>query len=140
MVHKWTIHIFSPGSAEVIHPDQNSKDGKKDEAQEGKKDEDSKDERKDEDSKEDKKHKDKKEDKIVEVEKEEKKGTDDKDDKIVGDDKDDQDLEPRVVNPKTDEQCCRLQEACRDVLLFTTLDQVSNGQILHQHQSCMVAL
>uniref|UniRef100_H3D343 cAMP-dependent protein kinase type II-alpha regulatory subunit n=1 Tax=Tetraodon nigroviridis TaxID=99883 RepID=H3D343_TETNG len=40
-------------------------------------------------------------------------------------DEDDEDLEPRVVNPKTDEQRRRLQEACRDVLLFTTLDQAT---------------
>lgn len=39
-------------------------------------------------------------------------------------DEDDEDTEPRVVHPKTDEQRCRLQEACRDILLFKTLDQV----------------
>lgn len=41
-------------------------------------------------------------------------------------DEDDEDTEPRVVHPKTDEQRCRLQEACRDILLFKTLDQVKN--------------
>ena len=40
-------------------------------------------------------------------------------------DEDDEDTEPRVVHPKTDEQRCRLQEACRDILLFKTLDQVN---------------
>uniref|UniRef100_A0AAY4CN05 cAMP-dependent protein kinase type II-alpha regulatory subunit n=1 Tax=Denticeps clupeoides TaxID=299321 RepID=A0AAY4CN05_9TELE len=35
------------------------------------------------------------------------------------------DSEPRVVHPKTDEQRCRLQEACKDILLFKTLDQFS---------------
>lgn len=40
-------------------------------------------------------------------------------------DEDDEDSEPRVVHPKTDEQRCRLQEACRDILLFKTLDQVN---------------
>uniref|UniRef100_A0A3Q1HT72 cAMP-dependent protein kinase type II-alpha regulatory subunit n=1 Tax=Anabas testudineus TaxID=64144 RepID=A0A3Q1HT72_ANATE len=39
-------------------------------------------------------------------------------------DEDDEDTEPRVVHPKTDEQRCRLQEACRDILLFKTLDQL----------------
>uniref|UniRef100_A0A8P4KDA0 cAMP-dependent protein kinase type II-alpha regulatory subunit n=1 Tax=Dicentrarchus labrax TaxID=13489 RepID=A0A8P4KDA0_DICLA len=41
-------------------------------------------------------------------------------------DDDDEDTEPRVVHPKTDEQRCRLQEACRDILLFKTLDQVNS--------------
>lgn len=41
-------------------------------------------------------------------------------------DEDDEDTEPRVVHPKTDEQRCRLQEACRDILLFKTLDQVKS--------------
>lgn len=30
----------------------------------------------------------------------------------------------KVVHPKTDEQRCRLQEACKDILLFKNLDQV----------------
>lgn len=42
----------------------------------------------------------------------------------INPDEDDEDTEPRVVHPKTDEQRCRLQEACRDILLFKTLDQV----------------
>lgn len=47
-------------------------------------------------------------------------------------DEDDEDSEPRVVHPKTDEQRCRLQEACRDILLFKTLDQVSKPKIMHK--------
>lgn len=39
-------------------------------------------------------------------------------------DEDDEDSEPRIVHPKTDEQRCRLQEACKDILLFKALDQV----------------
>ncbi|NXS31292.1 KAP2 kinase, partial [Pomatostomus ruficeps] len=31
----------------------------------------------------------------------------------------------KVVHPKTDEQRCRLQEACKDILLFKNLDQLS---------------
>ncbi|KAJ0064566.1 hypothetical protein NL108_009762 [Boleophthalmus pectinirostris] len=45
-------------------------------------------------------------------------------------DDDDEDSEPRVVHPKTDEQRCRLQEACRDILLFKTLDQEQFSQVL----------
>ena len=44
-------------------------------------------------------------------------------------DDDDEDTEPRVVHPKTDEQRCRLQEACRDIILFKTLDQVNESGI-----------
>lgn len=40
------------------------------------------------------------------------------------DDDEDNDTEPRVVHPKTDEQRHRLQEACRHILLFKTLEQV----------------
>lgn len=40
------------------------------------------------------------------------------------DDDDDDDAEPRVVHPKTDEQRRRLQDACKDILLFKTLEQV----------------
>uniref|UniRef100_W5NAT0 cAMP-dependent protein kinase type II-alpha regulatory subunit n=1 Tax=Lepisosteus oculatus TaxID=7918 RepID=W5NAT0_LEPOC len=36
-------------------------------------------------------------------------------------DEEEEDSEPRVVHPKTDEQRSRLQEACRDILLFLTL-------------------
>uniref|UniRef100_A0A3B4FV77 cAMP-dependent protein kinase type II-alpha regulatory subunit n=1 Tax=Pundamilia nyererei TaxID=303518 RepID=A0A3B4FV77_9CICH len=45
-------------------------------------------------------------------------------------DEDDEDTEPRVVHPKTDEQRCRLQESCRDILLFKTLDQEQFSQVL----------
>uniref|UniRef100_A0A671YRM0 cAMP-dependent protein kinase type II-alpha regulatory subunit n=1 Tax=Sparus aurata TaxID=8175 RepID=A0A671YRM0_SPAAU len=45
-------------------------------------------------------------------------------------DEDDEDTEPRVVHPKTDEQRCRLQEACRDILLFKTLDQEQFSEVL----------
>ncbi|CAL9702813.1 unnamed protein product [Knipowitschia caucasica] len=45
-------------------------------------------------------------------------------------DEDDEDTEPRVVHPKTDEQRCRLQDACRDILLFKTLDQEQFSQVL----------
>lgn len=48
-------------------------------------------------------------------------------------DEDDEDSEPRVVHPKTDEQRCRLQEACRDILLFKTLDQVSKPKVVHKN-------
>ncbi len=43
------------------------------------------------------------------------------------DEDEDDDAEPRVVHPKTDEQRHRLQEACKDILLFKTLEQV-HGQ------------
>ncbi|CAO2633522.1 cAMP-dependent protein kinase type II-alpha regulatory subunit [Lemmus lemmus] len=55
-------------------------------------------------------------------------------------DSDDLDLEGRraghgrggrqVVHPKTDEQRCRLQEACKDILLFKNLDQEQLSQVL----------
>ncbi|KAI4883096.1 hypothetical protein NFI96_011974 [Prochilodus magdalenae] len=45
-------------------------------------------------------------------------------------DDDEEDSEPRVVHPKTDEQRCRLQEACRDILLFKALDQEQFSQVL----------
>ncbi|XP_076010070.1 protein kinase, cAMP-dependent, regulatory, type II, alpha A [Genypterus blacodes] len=45
-------------------------------------------------------------------------------------DEDDEDTEPRVVHPKTDEQRLRLQEACRDILLFKTLDQEQFSEVL----------
>ena len=41
------------------------------------------------------------------------------------DEDEDDGSEPRVVHPKTDEQRHRLQDACRDILLFKTLDQVT---------------
>lgn len=42
------------------------------------------------------------------------------------DEDEDADAEPRVVNPKTDEQRRRLQDACQHILLFKTLDQVDH--------------
>lgn len=120
------------------------KEGKEEDFKEDKHDEDLKEDKRGEDIKENVKNeenkKEEKEDKVVDVVKEEKKVMDDTEDKTDtgdkaantnGNHKDHEDLEPRVVHPKTDEQRCRLQEACRDVLLFTTLDQVSKGQILH---------
>ncbi|XP_033062468.1 cAMP-dependent protein kinase type II-alpha regulatory subunit isoform X3 [Trachypithecus francoisi] len=38
-------------------------------------------------------------------------------------DEEEEDTDPRVIHPKTDEQRCRLQEACKDILLFKNLDQ-----------------
>uniref|UniRef100_A0AAX7UEY7 cAMP-dependent protein kinase type II-alpha regulatory subunit n=1 Tax=Astatotilapia calliptera TaxID=8154 RepID=A0AAX7UEY7_ASTCA len=46
------------------------------------------------------------------------------------DDDEDDDTEPRVVNPKTDEQRRRLQDACRDILLFKTLEQEQFSEVL----------
>ena len=40
------------------------------------------------------------------------------------DEDDEDDADPRVVHPKSDVQRHRLQDACRDILLFKTLDQV----------------
>lgn len=40
------------------------------------------------------------------------------------DEDEDSDAEPQVVHPKTDEQRHRLRDACRDILLFKTLEQV----------------
>ncbi|XP_053324874.1 cAMP-dependent protein kinase type II-alpha regulatory subunit [Spea bombifrons] len=45
-------------------------------------------------------------------------------------DEEEDDTEPRVVHPKTDEQRCRLQEACKDILLFKNLDQEQLSQVL----------
>ncbi|KAM3846911.1 cAMP-dependent protein kinase type II-alpha regulatory subunit isoform 2-T4 [Vipera latastei] len=45
-------------------------------------------------------------------------------------DEEDEDTEPRVVHPKTDEQRCRLQEACKDILFFKNLDQEQLSQVL----------
>ncbi|KAJ0069320.1 hypothetical protein NL108_003250, partial [Boleophthalmus pectinirostris] len=45
-------------------------------------------------------------------------------------DEDDEDREPRVTHPKTDEQRQRLQEACRDILLFKNLEQEEMSQVL----------
>ncbi|XP_019911060.1 cAMP-dependent protein kinase type II-alpha regulatory subunit isoform X3 [Esox lucius] len=46
------------------------------------------------------------------------------------DDDEDEDFEPRVVHPKSDEQRRRLQDACRDTLLFKTLDQEQFSEVL----------
>uniref|UniRef100_A0A665TGQ8 cAMP-dependent protein kinase type II-alpha regulatory subunit n=1 Tax=Echeneis naucrates TaxID=173247 RepID=A0A665TGQ8_ECHNA len=46
------------------------------------------------------------------------------------DDDEDDDAEPRVVHPKTDEQRRRLQDACKDILLFKTLDQEQSSEVL----------
>ncbi|KAK1801123.1 hypothetical protein P4O66_022826 [Electrophorus voltai] len=45
-------------------------------------------------------------------------------------DEDEEDSEPRVVHPKTDEQRSRLQEACKDILLFKALDQEQFSEVL----------
>ncbi|XP_055048376.1 cAMP-dependent protein kinase type II-beta regulatory subunit [Misgurnus anguillicaudatus] len=45
-------------------------------------------------------------------------------------DEDEEDKEPRVTHPKTDEQRQRLQEACKDILLFKNLDQEQMSQVL----------
>ncbi|CAH6777678.1 Prkar2a [Phodopus roborovskii] len=45
-------------------------------------------------------------------------------------DEEEEDTDPRVVHPKTDEQRCRLQEACKDILLFKNLDQEQLSQVL----------
>ncbi|XP_053175610.1 endoplasmin-like isoform X1 [Scomber japonicus] len=46
------------------------------------------------------------------------------------DEDDDEDKEPWVTHPKTDEQRQRLQEACRDILLFKNLDPEEMSQVL----------
>ncbi|KAM3870336.1 cAMP-dependent protein kinase type II-beta regulatory subunit-like [Diretmus argenteus] len=45
-------------------------------------------------------------------------------------DEDDEDKEPLVTRPKTDEQRQRLQEACRDILLFKNLEPEEMSQVL----------
>ncbi|XP_068951880.1 cAMP-dependent protein kinase type II-alpha regulatory subunit isoform X2 [Petaurus breviceps papuanus] len=40
------------------------------------------------------------------------------------------DTEPKVVHPKSDEQRSRLQEACKDILLFKNLDQEQLSEVL----------
>ncbi|KAL2091581.1 hypothetical protein ACEWY4_013844 [Coilia grayii] len=44
-------------------------------------------------------------------------------------DKDDEN-EPRIVHPKSDQQRNRLQEACKDILLFKTLDPEQFSEVL----------
>uniref|UniRef100_A0A8C6R7H4 cAMP-dependent protein kinase type II-alpha regulatory subunit n=1 Tax=Nannospalax galili TaxID=1026970 RepID=A0A8C6R7H4_NANGA len=45
-------------------------------------------------------------------------------------DEEEEDNDPKVIHPKTDEQRCRLQEACKDILLFKNLDQEQLSQVL----------
>uniref|UniRef100_A0AAY4D043 Cyclic nucleotide-binding domain-containing protein n=1 Tax=Denticeps clupeoides TaxID=299321 RepID=A0AAY4D043_9TELE len=45
-------------------------------------------------------------------------------------DEDEEDKEPRITHPKTDEQRQRLQEACKDILLFKNLDPEQMSQVL----------
>ncbi|XP_007499885.1 cAMP-dependent protein kinase type II-alpha regulatory subunit [Monodelphis domestica] len=40
------------------------------------------------------------------------------------------DTEPKVIHPKSDEQRSRLQEACKDILLFKNLDQEQLSEVL----------
>lgn len=42
------------------------------------------------------------------------------------DEDDDDDSEPKIVHPKTAEQRSRLQEACKDILLFKTLEKATH--------------
>lgn len=46
------------------------------------------------------------------------------------DEDDDDDSEPKIVHPKTAEQRSRLQEACKDILLFKTLEKEQFSQVL----------
>uniref|UniRef100_A0A8C5KHT9 cAMP-dependent protein kinase type II-alpha regulatory subunit n=1 Tax=Jaculus jaculus TaxID=51337 RepID=A0A8C5KHT9_JACJA len=45
-------------------------------------------------------------------------------------DEEEEDNDPKVVYPKSDEQRCRLQEACKDILLFKNLDPEQLSQVL----------
>ncbi|XP_075064898.1 cAMP-dependent protein kinase type II-beta regulatory subunit [Mixophyes fleayi] len=45
-------------------------------------------------------------------------------------DEEDDETEKRIINPKTDDQRNRLQEACKDILLFKSLDQEQISQVL----------
>ncbi|KAM3832497.1 cAMP-dependent protein kinase type II-beta regulatory subunit isoform 2-T2 [Vipera latastei] len=45
-------------------------------------------------------------------------------------DEEEDDSESRVIHPKTDDQRNRLQEACKDILLFKNLDQEQMSQVL----------
>ncbi|CAL8337088.1 unnamed protein product [Lota lota] len=45
-------------------------------------------------------------------------------------DEEDDDSDPRVVHPKSDVQRRRLQDACRDILLFKSLDQEQLSEVL----------
>uniref|UniRef100_A0A3P8UIA0 cAMP-dependent protein kinase type II regulatory subunit n=1 Tax=Cynoglossus semilaevis TaxID=244447 RepID=A0A3P8UIA0_CYNSE len=46
------------------------------------------------------------------------------------DEDEEEDEEPRVVHPKTDEQRRRLQDSCRDILLFKSLDDEQFSEVL----------
>uniref|UniRef100_A0AAR2KCB1 cAMP-dependent protein kinase type II-alpha regulatory subunit n=1 Tax=Pygocentrus nattereri TaxID=42514 RepID=A0AAR2KCB1_PYGNA len=46
------------------------------------------------------------------------------------DDDEDDDSEPKIVHPKTDQQRSRLQEACKDILLFKTLEKEQFAEVL----------
>ncbi|MCJ8744157.1 hypothetical protein PDJAM_G00115200 [Pangasius djambal] len=46
------------------------------------------------------------------------------------DEDDDDDSEPKIVHPKTDQQRYRLQEACKDILLFKTLEKEQFSEVL----------
>ncbi|XP_072521748.1 cAMP-dependent protein kinase type II-alpha regulatory subunit-like isoform X2 [Salminus brasiliensis] len=46
------------------------------------------------------------------------------------DDDEDDDSEPKVIHPKTDQQRSRLQEACKDILLFKTLEKEQFSEVL----------
>uniref|UniRef100_A0A3P9IY18 cAMP-dependent protein kinase type II-alpha regulatory subunit n=1 Tax=Oryzias latipes TaxID=8090 RepID=A0A3P9IY18_ORYLA len=46
------------------------------------------------------------------------------------DEDEDNDTEPQVVHPKTDEQRQRLQDACKDILLFKTLAKEQFSEVL----------
>ncbi|XP_053319179.1 cAMP-dependent protein kinase type II-beta regulatory subunit [Spea bombifrons] len=45
-------------------------------------------------------------------------------------DEEDDDTDIRVIHPKTDDQRNRLQEACKDILIFKSLDQEQMSQVL----------
>uniref|UniRef100_A0A8C5WMB9 Protein kinase cAMP-dependent type II regulatory subunit beta n=1 Tax=Leptobrachium leishanense TaxID=445787 RepID=A0A8C5WMB9_9ANUR len=45
-------------------------------------------------------------------------------------DEEDDDTETRVIHPKTDDQRNRLAEACKDILLFKSVDQEQMSQVL----------
>nr|XP_020668741.1 cAMP-dependent protein kinase type II-beta regulatory subunit [Pogona vitticeps]XP_020668742.1 cAMP-dependent protein kinase type II-beta regulatory subunit [Pogona vitticeps]XP_020668743.1 cAMP-dependent protein kinase type II-beta regulatory subunit [Pogona vitticeps] len=45
-------------------------------------------------------------------------------------DEEEDDIESRVIHPKTDDQRNRLQEACKDILLFKNLDPEQMSQVL----------
>ncbi|XP_037384618.1 cAMP-dependent protein kinase type II-alpha regulatory subunit isoform X2 [Talpa occidentalis] len=45
-------------------------------------------------------------------------------------DEEEEDTDPRVIHPKTDQQRSRLQEACKDILLFKNLDEEQLSQVL----------